>query len=268
MSNPKITITDLRVTFPGRARTGDVEALGGVSLDVAEGELLCIVGPSGCGKTTLLRVLAGLEQPTGGTALIRSDDPTRPDKAMVFQGAGIFPWMTVEQNVAYGLRIKGVPRQERAATAAHWIAEIGLRRFASAYPAQLSGGMQQRVGLARAFAYDPEVLLMDEPFGALDAQTRLLLQQTLLEQWERNTKTVIFVTHSIEEALTLGDRVMVMSARPGRLIHELKVPFERPRDAAALRTDPRFSSLFAEVWESLREEVAQAQIAEGVTVGA
>ena len=240
--------------------------MGGVSLDVAEGELLCIVGPSGCGKTTLLRVLAGLEQPTGGTAQIKGDDPSRPDKAMVFQGAGIFPWMTVEQNVAYGLRVSGVPRAERKATAHRWIANMGLLRFASAYPAQLSGGMQQRVGLARAFAYDPEVLLMDEPFGALDAQTRLLLQQTLLEQWERNTKTVLFVTHSIEEALTLGDRVLVMSARPGRLIHEVQVPFERPRDAVALRTDPRFSTLFAEVWESLREEVARAQIAEGVTV--
>ncbi len=237
-----------------------------VSLDVADGELLCIVGPSGCGKTTLLRVLAGLEQPTAGTAQIRSDDPTRPARAMVFQGAGIFPWMTVEQNVAYGLRVRGVSKAERTATAARWIKEIGLQRFASAYPAQLSGGMQQRVGLARAFAYDPEVLLMDEPFGALDAQTRLLLQQTLLEQWERNTKTVVFVTHSIEEALTLGDRVLVMSARPGRLIHEVKVPFERPRDAVALRTDSRFNSLFADVWESLREEVLQAQIAEGVGV--
>jgi len=262
VSTPKITITDLQVTFPARGRTGEVEALAGVSLDVAEGELLCIVGPSGCGKTTLLRVLAGLEQPTRGTARIRSDDPSRPDKAMVFQAAGIFPWMTVEQNVAYGLQVRGVPKAERKATAARWIADMDLLRFARAYPAQLSGGMQQRVGLARAFAYDPEVLLMDEPFGALDAQTRLLLQQTLLEQWERNTKTVVFVTHSIEEALTLGDRVLVMSARPGRLIHEVQVPFERPRDAVALRTDPRFSALFAEVWESLRDEVVRAQLVE------
>ncbi len=320
MLTPKITITDLRVTFPGRGRTGEVEALGGVSLDVAEGELLCVVGPSGCGKTTLLRVLAGLEQPTGGSAHIRSDHSelkseirnpkSEIQKAMVFQGAGIFPWMTVEQNVAYGLRVRGVPGAERMMTASRWIREIGLQRFSNAYPSQLSGGMQQRVGLARAFATDPEVLLMDEPFGALDAQTRLLLQQTLLEvitNYElriteldesspsahrefafgslkdegenantqyaiRNTsksksrKTVVFVTHSIEEALTLGDRILVMSARPGRLIHEVKVPFERPRDAVALRTDPRFSALFAEIWESLREEVMQAQRAEGVAV--
>jgi NitT/TauT family transport system ATP-binding protein len=266
MSAPKISIKDLSVTFPGRGRTGEVQALDGVSLDVVEGELLCIVGPSGCGKTTLLRVLAGLEQPTRGTAEIRSDDPAHPAKGMVFQGVGIFPWMTVEQNVAYGLQVRRMPRAERNAIAARWIKDIGLQRFAASYPAQLSGGMQQRVGLARAFAYDPEVLLMDEPFGALDAQTRLLLQQTLLEQWERDHKTVVFVTHSIEEALTLGDRVLVMSARPGRLIHEVHVPFERPRDAVALRTDPRFSALFAEVWEWLREEVMRAQAAEGVMV--
>lgn len=262
MIAPKITIADLRVTFPGRGRTGPVEAVGGVSLDVGDGELVCIVGPSGCGKTTLLRVLAGLEQPTRGAIHVRGDDPNRPDVGMVFQGAGLFPWMTVEENVAYGLRLSGVPRFERLAAARRWILDIGLGKFAGAYPTQLSGGMQQRVGLARVFAYDPEVLLMDEPFGALDAQTRLILQQTLLEQWERNSKTVVFVTHSIEEALTLGDRVFVMSARPGKLLHEVRVPFERPRDAVALRTDPRFSALFAEVWSVLRDEVKRARVEE------
>jgi NitT/TauT family transport system ATP-binding protein len=170
--------------------------------------------------------------------------------------------MTVEQNVAYGLRLRGVKERERGEIARRWIGEIGLERFARTYPAQLSGGMQQRVGLARAFAYDPEVLLMDEPFAALDAQTRLILQQTLLEQWERNTKTVIFVTHSIEEALTLGDRVFVMSARPGRLLREFVIPFARPRDAVGLRSDPRFSALFAEIWETLRDEVERARAEE------
>jgi NitT/TauT family transport system ATP-binding protein len=265
MADPKISIDNLRVVYPASRDGEPVEALGGVSLEVADGELVCIVGPSGCGKTTLLRVLAGLERASGGSAIIHADDPARPDKAMVFQGAGIFPWMTVEQNVAYGLQLRGVPKSERDATARRWIGEIGLERFATAYPAQLSGGMQQRVGLARAFAYDPEVLLMDEPFAALDAQTRLILQQTLLGQWERNAKTVIFVTHSIEEALTLGDRVYVMSARPGRLLREIAVPFQRPRDAIRLRTDPRFSALFAEVWEALRDEVERARLAEGVT---
>lgn len=262
MVDTKIQIDNLRVVYPGRATTGPIEALGGVTLSIATGELVCIVGPSGCGKTTLLRVLADLEETTEGRVSIRSDDPARPAKAMVFQSAGIFPWMTVEQNVAYGLRLRGVPRAERERIARRWIAEIGLERFAKMYPAQLSGGMQQRVGLARAFAYDPEVLLMDEPFGALDAQTRLMLQQTLLRQWERDTKTVVFVTHSIEEALTLGDRVYVMSARPGRLLQEVRVPFVRPRDAIALRTDPRFSTLFAEIWGVLRDEVERARAAE------
>lgn len=262
MTIPKISINNLGVMYPGQGRNGAVEALGGVTLTIASGELVCIVGPSGCGKTTLLRVLAGLEQATRGTVQIRHDDPARPVKAMVFQGAGVFPWMTVAENVAYGLRLRGIPRQQRAEIARHWIAEVGLERFAQSYPAQLSGGMQQRVGLARAFAYDPELLLMDEPFGALDAQTRLLLQQMLLRQWERDAKTVMFVTHSIEEALTLGDRVYVMSARPGRLLHAVQVPFARPRDAIALRTDPRFSQLFAEIWEVLRDEVERARLAE------
>jgi NitT/TauT family transport system ATP-binding protein len=262
MAQPKITIEHLRVVYPARRGSEPVETIGGVSLEVADGELICVVGPSGCGKTTLLRVLAGLEQASDGSAVIRADDPARPDRGMVFQGAGIFPWMTVEQNVAYGLQLRGISKAQRSEIARRWIGEIGLERFARAYPAQLSGGMQQRVGLARAFAYDPEVLLMDEPFAALDAQTRLILQQTLLEQWERNTKTVIFVTHSIEEALTLGDRIYVMSARPGRLLREVVVPFPRPRDAIRLRTDPRFSALFAEVWESLRDEVERARLAE------
>ena len=259
---PKITVENLRVIFPGNTRTGPVEAVGGVSFQAGEGELVCIVGPSGCGKTTVLRVLAGLEEPTSGTVQVRRDDTEQVGTAMVFQGAGIFPWLTVEKNVEYGLRLRGIAREKRREVSHRWISELGLARFTDAYPAQLSGGMQQRVGLARAFATDPEVLLMDEPFGALDAQTRLILQQTLLEQWERDTKTVLFVTHSIEEALTLGDRVFVMSARPGRLLHEVKVPFERPRDAAALRTDPRFHALFADVWNVLRDEVERARLAE------
>ncbi len=262
MAEAKITIDNLRVVYPGRGRTGPVEAVGGVTLDVADRELVCVVGPSGCGKTTMLRVLAGLEEATGGRVTIHDDGSGKPLRAMVFQGAGIFPWMTVAQNVEYGLKTHGVPKAERESIAREWIAAIGLERFAHAYPAQLSGGMQQRVGLARAFAYDPQVLLMDEPFGALDAQTRLILQQTLLQQWERHAKTVVFVTHSIEEALTLGDRVVVMSARPGRLLYEVHIPFDRPRDAIALRTDPRFSALFAAIWDVLRDEVDRARAAE------
>lgn len=259
---PKIRIDNLRVVYPGRGSSGALEALSAVSLTVQEGELVCLVGPSGCGKTTLLRVLAGLEQASGGSAEIRQSDPQRPAKAMVFQGAGLFPWMTVIQNVAYGLQMQQVPRGTRNARAEHWIRLMGLERFANAYPSQLSGGMQQRVGLARAFTYDPEVLLMDEPFGALDAQTRVLLQGTLLELWEQTSKTVLFVTHSIDEALTLGDRVLVMSSRPGRLLREIVVPFGRPRDPITLRADPRFSALYTEIWDVLRVEVERGRAAE------
>ena len=254
--NAKIAVEQLRVTYPGPTL-----ALDGLSLQVGDGELACVVGPSGCGKTTLLRVLAGLEPPTSGRVTIRADNLARPIKGMVFQGAGIFPWMTVAQNVGYGLALHGTTKAEREAIAQHWIHEVGLAGFADRYPAQLSGGMQQRVGLARAFAYDPEVLLMDEPFGALDAQTRLILQELLLAQWERQRKTVMFVTHSIEEALTLGDRIFVLSARPGRLLAEIAVPFERPRDVIQLRGDPRFSALFADVWAMLRQEVQLLDVA-------
>jgi NitT/TauT family transport system ATP-binding protein len=255
MSAPKINIQDLQVTFPGRAGHAPVQALANLSLKITDGELVCVVGPSGCGKTTLLRVLAGLEYATSGQVDFRSDGTSRPLRGMVFQGAGLFPWMTVEQNVSYGLRLQGRPASERVAVARHWLHEVGLERFARSYPAQLSGGMQQRVGLARAFAYDPQVLLMDEPFGALDAQTRIVLQQALLAQWERAARTVVFVTHSIDEALTLGDRVLVMSARPGRLIAEFSVPFPRPRDAITLRGQPEFGDLVSQVWAVLRNEV-------------
>jgi NitT/TauT family transport system ATP-binding protein len=258
----KIDVRDLEMTFPARTHTGTIEALRGISLQVAMGELVGLVGPSGCGKTTLLRILAGLEQATGGILDVRASYPERPTVGMVFQHAGLFPWLTVEQNVAYGLRLRGEPRQQRHETARRWIAAMGLERFARSYPVQLSGGMQQRVGLARAFAYNAEVLLMDEPFGALDAQNRLLLQQLLLEQCEQTSQTVLLVTHSIEEALTLSDRVLVMSARPGHILHEVRVPFERPRDAVALRTDSRFSALFAEIWDVLRDEVERARRAE------
>jgi NitT/TauT family transport system ATP-binding protein len=260
MAPRKITIDNLRVTFAGRG--APIDAVEDLTLHIPDGELACVVGPSGCGKTTVLRVLAGLETASAGSAIVRAADTTRPTVGMVFQGAGIFPWLTVAANVAYGLKLRGVPSAERRAIAARWIGEIGLERFSHAYPAQLSGGMQQRVGLARAFAYDPEVLLMDEPFGALDAQTRLNLQQTLLRQWEGNARTVVFVTHSIEEAIALGDRVYVMSARPGRIIAEFFVPFERPRDAAALRAEPRFSALYGQIWDVLRDEVERSREAE------
>lgn len=259
----RIQVNALAKTYPARGRNAPVEALAGVSLSITDGELVSIVGPSGCGKTTLLRLLAELEQPTGGGFQIARNDPARPAVGVVFQHAGLFPWRTVEQNVAYGLHLHGAPRQQRLQTARHWLARMGLQRFARSYPNQLSGGMQQRVGLARAFAYNAEVLLMDEPFGSLDAQTRLLLQQTLLQHYEQSAQTVVLVTHSIEEALTMSDRVLLMSARPGRLIHEIRVPFARPRDAIGLRADPAFSGLVAEIWGILRQEIERSHELDG-----
>ncbi len=255
MADPKITLSDLSVQFAERGGAGNLLALDDISLTVEDGAFVCLVGPSGCGKTTLLRVLAGLQAPQSGSASIRHDDPRRPLSAMVFQGAAVFPWMTVLENVAYGLRTRRIAYAERNRIAREWIARMGLERFTEAYPHQLSGGMQQRVGLARAFAYNPEILLMDEPFGALDAQTRLLLQETLLGLWQSSGTTILFVTHSIDEALTLADRIVVLSARPGRVLSEETVAFPRPRDVLSLRSDPRFGELFARIWGLLRTEV-------------
>ncbi len=252
MTDPKITVSELSVQFANTG--GSLLALDKVSLNVDDSAFVCIVGPSGCGKTTLLRVLAGLQPAVSGTFNIRRENPKRPATAMVFQGAAVFPWMTVLENVAYGLRIRGVKYAERNRIAREWIGKVGLDRFAEAYPYQLSGGMQQRVGLARAFAYDPEVLLMDEPFGALDAQTRLVLQETLLRLWQTSGMTILFVTHSIDEALTLADRIVVMSGRPGHILTEESVEFPRPREVLSLRNDPRFGEVFGRVWGLLRSE--------------
>lgn len=240
-------------TFSGR--TGEVAALEEVDLDIREGEFLCVVGPSGCGKTTLLRILAGLEQQTKGKVEIRVGEAGKPVSAMVFQEQSVFPWMTVEANVAYGLRMRRVPAARRNTIVDHYLRVTGLDRFRHAYPYQLSGGMKQRVSVARAFANDPSILLLDEPFGLLDEQTRLILQEELLHIWEDNRKTAVFVTHSIDEAIALGDRVLVMTARPGRVKAILKVDIARPRQLATIRTQPRFLGLFTTIWSYLREEV-------------
>ena len=251
----KVEAKNLTVQFAGTTTTGIVTAVQDLNLSVQAGEFVCVVGSSGCGKTTLLRVLAGLERPTLGTAHIISAETKRPDFAMVFQDAGLFPWMTVLDNITFGMRMQGISGRERYATAQNWINRVGLSRFVDSFPDQLSGGMKQRVGLARAFSHNPEVLLMDEPFGALDAQTRLVLQETLLNLWKNSDMTVLFVTHSIEEALTLADRIVVMSARPGRILETFEVDFPRPRDVMALRANPRFGERYAEIWGILREQV-------------
>ena len=250
----KIDIQGLGKKF--RAGNMSVTALDHCDLKVQEGEFICIVGPSGCGKTTLLRIAAGLESPSEGSVTIQRRDATRPLTSMMFQETSVFPWMTVRANVAYGLQLRGVPRREIDPVVDHFLTLMKLERFADAYPYQLSGGMKQRVSVARAFANDPEVLLMDEPFAALDEQTKIVLQEELLRIWGETRKTVIFITHSIDEALVLSDRVLVMSGRPGRLKADLKVGFPRPRAVYDLKGDPEYGRLSREIWLMLREEVA------------
>jgi len=250
----KIRIRNLHKHF------GGLNAIEDVSIDIAEGTFFVIVGPSGCGKTTLLRILGGLEQVTAGTVDLAASARGRPQFSMVFQGDSIFPWMTVWDNAAYGLKMRGAPRAEIDATVGQWLERTGLTRFAKLYPHQLSGGMRQRVSLARAFANDPEILLMDEPFSALDEQNKTILQQELLRIWEADKKTVVFITHSVDEAVTLGDRIMVMTASPGRTKTLLDVPFERPRNVLELRHDPRYGEIVYGIWGQLKDEVERARV--------
>jgi NitT/TauT family transport system ATP-binding protein len=241
-----IVAHQLTKSYPGPNGV-TINALGPVDVRVEAGEFVCLVGPSGCGKSTLLRLIAGLEPPTGGELLTDPQPPT-----LVFQGDSTFPWMTVFGNVEYPLKLRGMAEREREVAATAMIGRVGLSKFAEAYPYQLSGGMKQRVALARAWANDPATLLMDEPFGALDEQTRITLQNELLRLWDAAHKTVLFVTHSIDEALVLADRVLVMSAAPGRIVKEVRVPFARPREAIQLKRDPQFGELAYELWQALR----------------
>jgi len=237
---------------------GHVVALDNIDLDIREGEFVCIVGPSGCGKTSLLRILAGLEEPSGGVLDIDIDAGARPLRSMVFQGNGIFPWMKVIDNAAYGLTARGVPKREAHALADAYLEKLGIAQFRDAWPRQLSGGMLQRVNLARAFANDPAILLMDEPFGALDEQTKILAYADLLGLWEKTRKTVLFITHSIDEAIILADRVCVMSRRPGRIKDVFEVDLPRPRAVFDLQNNIDFMRIRKNVWSSLRDEVVPA----------
>jgi NitT/TauT family transport system ATP-binding protein len=263
---PKTATDGIEIAGVGKSFAygrGTMTALDNLSLTVPTGEFLCIVGPSGCGKTTLLRILAGLEQPTSGEVRWTVDAGDGPLRSMVFQNQGVFPWMTVLENVAYGLTVRRVKKTVRLDTARRFVAALGLSRFESAYPAQLSGGMQQRVNIARAFANDPAVLLMDEPFANLDEQTKLILQDDLLRIWEGTRKTVVFITHSLDEAITLADRVVVLSRRPGRIKSIVDITLPRPRNAIDLRNDHRFVELRQSIWNSLREEVVSLRSSSG-----
>ncbi len=237
-------------------------ALQATDLDVAENDFITILGPSGCGKSTLLRIVAGLETPSEGTVMLDGQRIAGPgaDRGMVFQSYTLFPWLTVRDNVCFGLRERGLPRDEQLRQAGAFIQQVGLKGFEQHYPKQLSGGMQQRVAIARALANNPRMLLMDEPFGALDHQTRELMQELLLGLWEQQRKTVLFVTHDIDEAVFMANRVVVMSARPGRIKLDRRVELPHPRHYS-LKTTPAFVQLKAELTEQVRVEVRAAQAA-------
>jgi NitT/TauT family transport system ATP-binding protein len=254
MAEPKIRARGVRKVYA--SRRGRVEALAGLDFEADAGEFVSIVGPSGCGKSTFLYIVGGFVEASGGEvtvdgAPIRGPDPAR---GIVFQEFALFPWKTVLGNVAYGLAEQGVPRRERAARAREYLGLMRLEGFERHYPKELSGGMKQRVALARSLITDPDILLMDEPFAAVDAQTRIGLQEQLLEIWERTRKTVLFVTHAVDEALLLSDRVHVLSGRPARVREVLDVDLPRPRDPEAILALPEYRKLHRRIWSLLRDE--------------
>lgn len=244
-----IEIRALRKAYVDRRTKEEVVALDGIDLDVSEGEFVCVVGPSGCGKSTLLSILAGFEASTGGSARIKAPRPNASGPAVVFQEHALFPWRTVIDNVAFGPEMRGVPKSQRYEAARRYLELVRLNGFEGKYPHQLSGGMKQRVGLARALSNEPDVLLMDEPFAALDAQTKLLLQQEIIRIWRMTRKTVIYITHAIDEAVLLGERVVVMTKRPGRIkaVVEINVGPER--------TERNLYMFREQIWNLLREEI-------------
>jgi NitT/TauT family transport system ATP-binding protein len=254
----KLVADNIYKAFPGRDRSDSVTALNGVSVAVSEQEFVCLLGPSGCGKSTLLHILAGLEIPTQGRAFFSGTDRARqPSTSMVFQQLALYPWMSIIENVAFPLRLAGVSKAERRQRATALLAKMQLRGFEERFPRELSGGMQQRVAIARALITDPQFMLMDEPFGALDAQTRVLLQEELVRIWESIRNAIVFVTHSIEEALLLADRIYIFSARPGTIREEFRVTLPRPR-TPAVRKLPEFGAMYERIWDVLRVEVERS----------
>ena len=252
-NNPKIEVKNLTKVFFKKNKS--VEAIKDVSITIQEGEFICILGPSGCGKTTLLRILAGLETPSTGEFHIQQADQKKPLQSMVFQEQGVIPWLTVEENVAFGLKMRKVSKKVVKERTKYYLEKVGLEKFAKLYPKELSGGMKQRVSIARAFANDPEILLMDEPFAALDEQNKFILQEELLNIWEESKKTVLFITHSIDEAMLLSDRILLMSSQPGHIVKEKKVPLPRPRKMEDVRANEQMAKEFVDIWKHLQAEV-------------
>ena len=265
MTSVKISFQQVRKEFVVRGEGGGpahrFTALEDITLDVRPGEFLALVGPSGCGKSTLLDLLGGLTAPTSGRILLdgRSIEGPARDRGIVFQQYALFPWRTAAQNVEFGLDIAGLKAKQRREIARHYLDLVGLTAFADRYPHELSGGMKQRVAIARSLAYDPEVLLMDEPFAALDAQTRETLQGELLRIWRATGKTIIFITHGIDEAVVLGQRVAVMTSRPGRIKHVVEIPEALRNESEDVRSLPEFGPVRHEFWSLLRDEVLKAQ---------
>jgi nitrate ABC transporter ATP-binding subunit len=257
-SSPQLSIRGVTKRFT--VGDDEIEALARIDVSIAKGEFVCLIGASGCGKSTLLRIVAGFEEPTTGSVLSDGKPITGPgsDRGMVFQDYALFPWMTVRQNIGFGPRQRDLPRGQVEAIADEFVRLVGLERFADRYPAQLSGGMKQRVAIARVLANDANILLMDEPFGALDALTREQLQHELLQIWSRTGVTIIFVTHSVEEAVLLADRVLVMSAGPGRIENDIMIDLPRPRDVAS----PEFNAVRRDVARRLTSHLARSRAAE------
>lgn len=241
-------------------RKGEMVALNGVSLDIKENEFICVVGPSGCGKSTLLNIIAGLHEPTSGRVLVdgKEVDGPGPERGVVFQQYALFPWLTVLQNVEFGLKLKGVTGEKAKEEAMKYIKMVDLEQFVNSYPKELSGGMKQRVAIARAYAVNPEVLLMDEPFGALDAQTRTQLQSELLETWQKEKKTCFFITHDVDEAIILAQKVIIMSARPGRIkeIVDINIPYPRTQET---KMTPEFLELKNHIWSQVYQEYLEVR---------
>lgn len=253
----KLVIDQVGKVF--NSKGGEMIALDRTSFKVKEGEFITILGPSGCGKSTILRIVAGLEEPSSGNVYLDGHEVKGPgpDRGMVFQSYTLYPWLNVEDNIAFGLKLKGTSQKQCKEVAQHYLELIGLNGFEKHYPIQLSGGMKQRVAIARALANDPEILLMDEPFGALDAQTRSIMQEILLKAWEESKKTILFITHDVEESIFLADSVYVMTARPGRLKENIPVNLPRPRDYN-IKNSSEFLSLKTRLLDLIREETLKA----------
>ena len=256
--NIKVSIQGIEKKY--NTRKGEVVALNGVNFDIKENEFICVIGPSGCGKSTLLNIIAGLLEPTAGQILVdgKPIQGTGTDRGVVFQQYALFPWLTVKKNVEFGLKLKGLSKDECDSIAMKYLKMVELEKFADSYPKELSGGMKQRVAIARAYAMNPEVLLMDEPFGALDAQTRTQLQTELLKAWQEENKTCFFVTHDIEEAIVLATRVVIMSARPGRIKEVVDIDIPYPRDQETKMSE-RFIELKNHIWGQVYQEYLEVR---------